>query len=252
MPLEFSQWGQKLPPKKYVHVLPWFQCVCDFGSSKAATFITIRNSDRAEKTSKLQTIPGALEIAVDYVPLEHPSTSANINLILISGAPCHKSVFVWCRAVRRNKDAAMFSCHAWCASNNLINNYDPCETLGEAHTGTVMPKYGTLWDVMWERATFRNVTFKTCCMKHYMIVPSPRPGDCNSLSSSSCCVQTAWRPPVCRWSPSRSWANTSPPWRWRSSSRTPPSSRSRTASTGTTSTSIPNTSNTTARRASPR
>ncbi|XP_056296692.1 dedicator of cytokinesis protein 10 isoform X4 [Pseudoliparis swirei] len=28
---------------------------------------------RAEKTSKLQTIPGALEIAVDYVPLEHPN-----------------------------------------------------------------------------------------------------------------------------------------------------------------------------------
>ncbi|XP_031717091.1 dedicator of cytokinesis protein 10 isoform X8 [Anarrhichthys ocellatus] len=28
---------------------------------------------RAEKTSKLQTIPGALEIAVDHVPLEHPN-----------------------------------------------------------------------------------------------------------------------------------------------------------------------------------
>uniref|UniRef100_A0A8C2XK38 Dedicator of cytokinesis 10 n=1 Tax=Cyclopterus lumpus TaxID=8103 RepID=A0A8C2XK38_CYCLU len=28
---------------------------------------------RAEKTSKLQTIPGTLEIAVDYVPLEHPN-----------------------------------------------------------------------------------------------------------------------------------------------------------------------------------
>lgn len=31
---------------------------------------------RAEKTSKLQTVPGALDIAVDYVPMEHPSTSA--------------------------------------------------------------------------------------------------------------------------------------------------------------------------------
>uniref|UniRef100_A0A7N8WRT7 Dedicator of cytokinesis 10 n=1 Tax=Mastacembelus armatus TaxID=205130 RepID=A0A7N8WRT7_9TELE len=28
---------------------------------------------RAEKTSKLQTIPGTLDIAVDYVPLEHPN-----------------------------------------------------------------------------------------------------------------------------------------------------------------------------------
>uniref|UniRef100_A0AAX7T6K4 Dedicator of cytokinesis 10 n=1 Tax=Astatotilapia calliptera TaxID=8154 RepID=A0AAX7T6K4_ASTCA len=31
---------------------------------------------RAEKTSKLQTIPGTLDIALDYVPMEHPSTSA--------------------------------------------------------------------------------------------------------------------------------------------------------------------------------
>lgn len=31
---------------------------------------------RAEKTSKLQTIPGTLEISVDYIPLEHPSMSA--------------------------------------------------------------------------------------------------------------------------------------------------------------------------------
>lgn len=30
---------------------------------------------RAEKTSKLQTIPGTLDIAVDYVPMEHPSAS---------------------------------------------------------------------------------------------------------------------------------------------------------------------------------
>lgn len=29
---------------------------------------------RAEKTSKLQTIPGTLDIAVDYIPMEHPST----------------------------------------------------------------------------------------------------------------------------------------------------------------------------------
>lgn len=31
---------------------------------------------RAEKTSKLQTIPGTLDVTVDYVPLEHPSISA--------------------------------------------------------------------------------------------------------------------------------------------------------------------------------
>ncbi len=31
---------------------------------------------RAEKTSKLQTIPGTLDIAVDHVPLEHPSMCA--------------------------------------------------------------------------------------------------------------------------------------------------------------------------------
>lgn len=30
---------------------------------------------RAEKTSKLQTIPGTLDIAMDYVPMEHPSAS---------------------------------------------------------------------------------------------------------------------------------------------------------------------------------
>jgi len=25
MPLDFSQWGQKLPPKKYINFLPWLQ-----------------------------------------------------------------------------------------------------------------------------------------------------------------------------------------------------------------------------------
>lgn len=30
---------------------------------------------RAEKTSKLQTVPGTLDIAVDYIPMEHPSMS---------------------------------------------------------------------------------------------------------------------------------------------------------------------------------
>src|SRR4029434_7071404 len=28
MPLDFSQWGQKLPLKKYVNFLPWCVCVC--------------------------------------------------------------------------------------------------------------------------------------------------------------------------------------------------------------------------------
>lgn len=52
--------------------------------------------DRAEKTSKLQTIPGSLEINVDCVPLEcHsmfcnilPNSSLTIPRALMYGAPC--------------------------------------------------------------------------------------------------------------------------------------------------------------------
>lgn len=38
---------------------------------------------RAEKTSKLQTIPGTLDIAVDNIPLEHPSTFTCASLVTL-------------------------------------------------------------------------------------------------------------------------------------------------------------------------
>ena len=52
---------------------------------------------RAEKTSKLQTIPGTLDVTVDYVPLEHPSISAlksNFSVCLILVLPSHCPLFL--------------------------------------------------------------------------------------------------------------------------------------------------------------
>lgn len=46
---------------------------------------------RAEKTSKLQTIPGTLDITVDYVPLEHPSMSAVSSFVCLRS--CSLSTF---------------------------------------------------------------------------------------------------------------------------------------------------------------
>src|SRR4029434_547946 len=34
MPLDFSQWGQKLPPKKYVNFLPWPHTIAPYHSHR--------------------------------------------------------------------------------------------------------------------------------------------------------------------------------------------------------------------------
>lgn len=52
---------------------------------------------RAEKTSKLQTIPGTLDIAVDYIPLEHPSMFLDRTFsffLLLSSALCSHALFL--------------------------------------------------------------------------------------------------------------------------------------------------------------
>lgn len=54
-------------------------------------------SCRAEKTSKLQTIPGTLDIAVDYIPLEHPSMFLDRTFsffLLLSSALCSHTLFL--------------------------------------------------------------------------------------------------------------------------------------------------------------
>ena len=60
--------GGKAPVEKVTcwRLLPGFQI------SNNMLFLSLCVC-RAEKTSKLQTIPGTVDIAVDYVPMEHPS-----------------------------------------------------------------------------------------------------------------------------------------------------------------------------------